>query len=217
MMDWNWGENFQRITYEEYIEKLNVAYPFDPQGWEMIVDYYSPFGVTQLTTEIKCCKCGAVGEGGIHLGQTVIEKKKVKKYLLRNVCYKCAIEMSINPNETVCHMLSMLDKEQSTILNNSIWSISTRGTIYTNIYGVFFSAGEYVKNKGSFWALCNDNFFQRKFRSLEDAQRTALKKCLPIIPLHRNKIESLFDTESIAPKSKEQIKYEENDLLGWPK
>jgi hypothetical protein len=123
--------------------------------------------------------------------------------------------MSANPNETICHMLNKLDDEHSGILKNSIWSISTRGTIYTSIYGVFFSAGEYRKNKGSFWALCNDKFVQHKFRSLEDAQRHVLKKCLSIIPLHQKKIEALFDPYSMLPKSKEQLKYEENDLIGY--
>jgi hypothetical protein len=217
MMEWDWGKNFQHITFEEYGEKLSGEPSMNPRGWEMIQNFYSPFGVTQFTPEIKCSKCAAIGEGGIHIGQSVREKKKVTKYFLRDVCYRCALAMAKNPNEMVCHMLNMLDDEQSGILKNSIWSISTRNTIYTDIYGIFFSVGEYKKNKSTFWALCNDKFLPHRFRSLEDAQKTVLEKSLRIIPLYQKKIEALFDMTSTLPKSKDQLKYEANDPIGWPK
>jgi hypothetical protein len=76
MIDWDWGKDFQHLTFSEYSEKLNGENPIKNNGWQMVHDFYNPFGVTQFTSEKKCCKCGAIGEGAINLGQEVKDKKK---------------------------------------------------------------------------------------------------------------------------------------------
>lgn len=204
----DWRDKLDKLTWEEYKIKLLEESLINPLGWEMLINVYEPFGISGYAAEEKCCKCGSIGDGAIRLGQKIMGRL----FALPSLCYVCSVEICLNPNETVCHMLNRIDTQYANIINGKIWHLSIRNTIYTNIYGSFFSVGPFKKNQSLFWAISNGDFHHQKFTSLEDAKKNSLRKCLEAIPRERERILSLYDPNSLKTKSKDQQLFEDNDL-----
>lgn len=179
-----------RAAFEDLIEGM----PEDPRQWEIARDGCIVFSISEFMKDYSCGLCNKSDFGWMRIGHKYIEtRSSEEKIYLTSACCKCGTQLCSDPDEAISYMLSIMDKEEASIVSGSMWKKAANGRSFWGYIGKdFYQAGPMKKNPSIYWASNPDGFLKENFETLEAAKSIVLKPALDAIKLYKHKLRALY-------------------------
>ncbi len=210
MLDFGNGMAFNVLKGDELEKLVSMGAWAQPNSWEVICVEQRPPRVSEFSIKERCSKCKISGEGAmIHVGRKLYKRTNGRNFAsIVNLCIHCGLELSKDPNETICYYLNGLLRDKDRLETAGFdWKIATsRKCYWANQDGYGFMAGPIEPDASKYWIRNNDGFSIQKFPTLESAKRTLLAPSIVATELFIEKFKAQYK-KTIGKMSDQESMY----------